>query len=258
MTRLGCIPNCPLRAAAFFGSLLLHTGAVAALGRQTVTTHAARPVSTVVFEVNEPPAPKPPPPAPKPDTPAPPREAAPAAARAPTPAPITPAASPNPRAATEEPVDLTGVTLTANGDGPGWAAPVGNGEARTGLARSARAAQPRPAPAHVEPSKPAPPSWVPVASLSRKPVPPALDGALAAHYPADARRAGRSGAAVVIARIDADGLVREVSVASESGPGFGAACAATVRGSRWAPPLDGSGRPVATRVSYTCRFQVES
>jgi hypothetical protein len=29
-----------------------------------------------------------------------------------------------------------------------------------------------------------------------------------------------------------------------------------VLGSRWSPPLDEKGRPVATHVRYTCRFRV--
>jgi TonB family protein len=98
---------------------------------------------------------------------------------------------------------------------------------------------------------------LPVADLSRRPVPPRLDSVLKSHYPADARQRGLSGVAVVRARIDADGRVRMASISSESYAGFGEACRETVVGSTWLPPQDRVGRPVATEVSYTCRFRVE-
>jgi TonB family protein len=98
---------------------------------------------------------------------------------------------------------------------------------------------------------------VEAADLSERPQPPALNGVLRQHFPEEARRKGISGTAVVIARIDPDGTARSVRVASESSAGFGAACQATVMNSRWTPPRDRDHRPCATRVSYTCRFQVE-
>jgi TonB family protein len=98
---------------------------------------------------------------------------------------------------------------------------------------------------------------LPAADLSRRPVPPRLDSVLKRHYPADARQRGLSGEAVVRARIDADGSVRMASISSESYAGFGEACRKTVVGSTWLPPQDRVGRPVATEVSYTCRFRVE-
>jgi TonB family protein len=101
------------------------------------------------------------------------------------------------------------------------------------------------------------PTLLPVADLSQRPVPPRLDSVLKSHYPADARQRGLSGVAVIRARIDADGKVRIASVSSESYRGFGEACRKTVVGSIWLPPRDREGRPVATEVSYTCRFRVE-
>jgi len=50
--------------------------------------------------------------------------------------------------------------------------------------------------------------------------------------------------------------VRQATIASESESGFGAACRATVLGSTWTAPLDREGNAVATRISYTCRFEV--
>jgi TonB family protein len=83
-----------------------------------------------------------------------------------------------------------------------------------------------------------------------------LDAALRNNYPSEARRRGIAGSASVRARIDADGIVREVTPLNETFPGFGEACRRTVRGSKWSPPRDGSGRQVATRIRYTCRFVV--
>ena len=39
-------------------------------------------------------------------------------------------------------------------------------------------------------------------------------------------------------------------------PGFGDACRATLRDSVWSAPLDRTGQPVATFVTYTCRCEV--
>ncbi|MEB2320989.1 MAG: TonB family protein [Sorangiineae bacterium] len=98
---------------------------------------------------------------------------------------------------------------------------------------------------------------VPLASLSRKPSPPTLDARLRAHYPPDARREGRSGSARVIARIDPDGVARDLRIMSASEPAFGVACRETVAGSRWSSPIGPDGQPVATEVRYRCRFEVE-
>ncbi len=109
----------------------------------------------------------------------------------------------------------------------------------------------------VAPPPPPPPPVVAVADLARRPSPPSLDGLLYANYPLEARHRGEAGKAVVIARIEADGVVRSARVASATAPEFGVACQRTVVGSRWDPPRDRGGRSVATEVSYTCRFEVQ-
>ncbi|HYJ11440.1 MAG TPA: TonB family protein, partial [Polyangiaceae bacterium] len=81
--------------------------------------------------------------------------------------------------------------------------------------------------------------------------------ALERNYPADARKRGSSGSAKVRARIDPDGVVRQVTLLEESAPGFGTACTRTLNGSRWGAPKDKAGRSVATEIRYTCRFVVE-
>jgi periplasmic protein TonB len=153
-----------------------------------------------------------------------------------------------------EVVELTGVTLTNEGPGAGWAAPAGNGKAgdgpiRLGLGASVRGAQP------AAPS--ANPRANAGADVSQKPAPPALDAVLKRNYPPEARQRGIGGLAVVRARIDSDGHVRSASLLTETARGFGAACQKTLHGSRWRPALDRSGRPLATQVSYTCHFRVD-
>jgi periplasmic protein TonB len=149
-----------------------------------------------------------------------------------------------------------GVTLAGDGSGPGFAMPLGTG--------GALEPSPAPVPAPVNVPAPATPvparadrELVPVGDLSERPAPPALGPALERNYPPDARRRGLSGTAKVRARIDADGVVRRVSLLEESAAGFGAACSRTLNGSRWAAPKDKAGRAVATEIRYTCRFVVE-
>jgi protein TonB len=99
---------------------------------------------------------------------------------------------------------------------------------------------------------------VPPSSLARRPRAPGLDAELERHYPLDARRSGISGTASLRVRLLADGRVGEVHLVSESWTGFGLACERTVRAARWEPPIDREGTPVATEITYTCRFEVRS
>jgi TonB family protein len=179
------------------------------------------------------------------------------AAKAPA-APPPPEAAPPPPAA-ESPADFTGQTLTNDGPGEGgWSSATGNGEkmngpiGRPGARVTKRVVDGDPAGTgqHGTPT-------VGLADLSSAPKPPQLADKLAAAYPPDARAKGLEGKAVVKARIMPDGHIRQLSIVSESAPGFGAACEATLRDSEWSPPLDKDGRPVSTFISYTCRFDVE-
>jgi len=166
------------------------------------------------------------------------------------------------------PVDLTGVTLTNDGSGEGWASVVGDGRRMDGALGRIRTGQrerreeptakrTKPAARRVARAKPQPAAAVvAVAHLSRRPRPPSLNAVLQQHYPPEARRRGQGGRAVVSARIDADGRIRLATVVAQSGPGFGQACVNTLVGSVWSPPLDRAGRPVATRIRYTCEFRV--
>lgn len=102
-----------------------------------------------------------------------------------------------------------------------------------------------------------PPSLVPLAALSRRPIPPELGAALKRHYPAELRRQGIEGEALVRAEIKEDGTVAASKLISESKAGFGAACLATLRTSQWVASLDKRGNPARTRIIYRCRFRVD-
>lgn len=218
------------------------------------TANAPAPLPSIVrFEVVEPAKPRPPPPPPKPKSPAEPTENAPRAVARATPTQAAPPPTTNAPPPSTQPLDLSGVTLT-NAGGPGWSIDT-RPSAPAATATTKPAGKPAPAPS----AKPARVE-VPVVSakdLSKQPAAPSLDSQLRDHYPADARRRGVGGEAVVRARVDPDGRVRTCSVVSESESGFGSACRSTVLGSSWSPPLDREGHPVATYVRYTCRFRVD-
>jgi len=216
------------------------------------------PPPPLVLEVADvpPPAPAPPPPTPEP-TAEPTPEAAPArtASRAPAaPANVARAAreaAPASAPASEAPMDFTS-TVFSN-DGPGLA--VGGGGPSLAAPASAPAGSPVRSSAR---AAPAPPRRVPPSSLARRPRAPGLDAELERQYPAEARRSGISGSAVLRVRILPDGRIGEVRIMSESWNGFGPACERTVRAARWEPPIDRDGAPVATEITYTCRFEVRS
>jgi protein TonB len=236
-------------ALAAVVSLAVHGMAYASLAY--VPAHApAPPPSRVSFRISEPvPAPPPPPEPPKPAEPE----------------PVN--AAPPPRAATAEaplpsappPVDLTGVTLTNDSGTATFSTVVGNGAALDRPIAGIATTRPAPPPAVSAPLAPAR-AEVPVlalSDLSERPVAPELGPVLRMHYPAEARARGIGGSASVEARIEPDGRVRTVTLASESFAGFGDACRKTLAGSRWSPPRDRDGRAVATRIRYTCRFVVD-
>lgn len=178
------------------------------------------------------------------------RDKSPARAEPSAPAkPVTPS-TPQPAAA----LDFTGVTLTGTSSAAGFAQVAGNGQHMAG----ALAAAPRSTGGLVRSQGNGTPgaTVVPLASLKRPPRAPVLDEALVRNYPKSARDQGRTGEALVRARILPDGQVGPTQVLLASAPEFGRACQHSLAGSRWSPPLDESGRPVATDVSYKCLFEV--
>lgn len=90
----------------------------------------------------------------------------------------------------------------------------------------------------------------------RPPQPPALDAELERQYPAARRDEGTSGSATIRVSILPDGRAVRTRVVSESAPGFGDACAATVRAARWQPARDERGTAVGMDITFTCRFEV--
>ena len=235
--------------ALLITSVVVHVAFVAAVPTADATTTPA-PAPTLITITDSPPPPPPPPPPPvtaEPETPSPratriaPRATQPIARRRPAAPPQQVAAPSSP-----EPVDLSGVTLS--NDGGSWSSPTGNGEVAQEPVVAPTAAPRQPT------GRTAGPRVVAVGDLSRPPKAPDLDAALAANYPAEARRAGRTGKAVVRARIQPDGSVGMIRIVSETDPGFGMACKLT--GSRWQAPLDAHRTAVATDINYTCTFSV--
>jgi TonB family protein len=167
------------------------------------------------------------------------------------------ATAPPPAVAAPLTADLTGVTLSNDGDGDTFASPVGNGEAwqgpiAAGAGRSAAGAME----GKEKGGFAASPSFTPVKDLSVRPFPPDLDGSLRSNYPSEARSRAIGGTARVRARIESDGRVKGIAVLDETFAGFGEACKRTLSGSRWSPPQDRAGQPVATEIVYTCHFEV--
>jgi TonB family protein len=254
-------PTLPWIFWALSSSLTLHGVAYASLGFAPARESPALKASEVEFEVAAPAPPPVPAEAPEPEPPR--AEPEPSIARAPAPLKAAPPpqveAKPEPARAAA-PLDLSGVTLTNAGD-TGFAMRVGNGQAfaspiadHPARTTTATAATPR---ANEPVRAPVGPELVPLADLSQRPIPPALEGALRRNYPDEARRRAVGGSARVRARLDPDGVARRVQVESETFPGFGEACRRTLTGSSWSAPRDRSGRPVATEIRYTCRFEVE-
>lgn len=204
--------------------------------------------------------PEPPQAAPLPEPqvePAPPRVSAPSVKLKPLPQP--PAEKP-PEAA---PPELTGTTLTSDADSA-WSAPAGSGSERDGLLRTGAVSAFTPPVVAAKASPPSAttqallrPEPTPLGQLSRKPSPPPLADALERHYPVAARRLGRSGEALLRARVEANGLLSEAQIKSETAQGFGAACRQALLNSRWTSPLDREGRPVSTYITYRCKFRSE-
>jgi TonB family protein len=99
---------------------------------------------------------------------------------------------------------------------------------------------------------------VDVGDLSKQPIPPSLKRKLEKLYPKKARQEGIEGEAVIRLHIAADGLPAKIRVISEDPLGYelGRACMKTLQGEQWQPPIDKNGKPVTTRVTYRCGFEI--
>jgi protein TonB len=234
-------------------SVGIHVAVFGGLGRghDAAAKPRKRPPTEVSVTVKAPPPPPKPPEA-KPE----PKVAHKLAVRAPAPPPPS-AAPPPPPPEAETPADFSGTTLTNDGPGEGWASATGNGEAMHGpIGRPGAKVTHHAQDGADQPSRTKTAPVVALASLSRPPTPPDLNDGLERNYPAAARKQGLPGQAVLKARITAEGQVRDLVVVSQSAPGFGDACKATLRDSKWSAPLDRTGEAVSTFITYTCRFEV--
>lgn len=161
------------------------------------------------------------------------------------------ATAPVSQPASNEPLDLTATTLTSDhGD---FAMPSGAGGAGGPVAARTSLAQPASAPIA---SPGLGPKLTRPEDLSRLPTPPDLGSALLAQYPARARALGETGRATLSLIVYEDGRVGGIEIRSASSEEFGRACRQTLVGSRWEPPVSKDGRRTATRVGYTCQFDV--
>jgi protein TonB len=238
-------------AALLIVSAGIHFAVLRAAGRRGLPNHLQpAPQSLRVAVVDKP---LPPPEAPTPPIPPAPRPTS-------RPPPIPPSPSPEPPDPAEpppaeeapspqQPPELVpGLALSATSQAGSFAVPTGNtlaGRPRTG-----------PAPAGAAPGEGGAPA--PAYALTEQPV--FLDNVSAAemrrYYPEQARKARIEGVVRTRLTLAADGRVVKVAVIEDPGDGFGQAAAKLARLYRFRPArID--GRPVATEIDFTIRFQLD-
>jgi protein TonB len=150
-------------------------------------------------------------------------------------------------AAPNDVVDLTEGFVT--GSASTYAGGASTRDASVSGAARARA---RPIASPMPPPTPAP--SFPSSDRSRR---PALAGGFAwdCRFPPEADANGIDGAVAAI-RVDLDvsGAVRNVSIESDPGHGFGSAARRCALTKRWTPALDRDGNPVESHVAVHVRF----
>jgi protein TonB len=167
-----------------------------------------------------------------------------------------------PAAAPETPVAFDNIVLTNEGDEPSsWAVDPGSGKSREGPIGRPNAVvtgRSRDGIAGGIIGGTGIGVVVDVGDLSRQPIPPSLKRKLESFYPRKARQEGIEGEAFLRLQIAPDGLPAKIRVISEDPTGYelGMACMRTLRGEKWEPPVDKGGKPVTTRVTYRCRFEM--
>lgn len=130
--------------------------------------------------------------------------------------------------------------------------PVGLGEPMEGPVGRASRSSTRWHREQRRPGPPKAPALVALEDLSRRPVPPSLEEALA-QLPT--RRAHFTWAVTLNCepRFRPDGGIARIRVVRESrAQASGEARRRATSGSRWSPPLDWSGQAVSTEIRYTC------
>ncbi|MGB8332036.1 MAG: energy transducer TonB [Polyangiales bacterium] len=179
-------------------------------------------------------------------------------------APKEPPAEPKepPAAAPETPIAFDNVVLTNEGDEPSsWAMDPGSGESREGPIGRPDAVvtgRSRDGIAGGVVGGTGLGIVVDVGDLSKQPIPPSLKQKLEKLYPKKARQEGIEGEVVIRLQIGPDGLPSQIRVISEDPAGYelGRACVKTLQGERWEPPIGKDGKPVTTRVTYRCGFEI--
>ncbi len=167
-----------------------------------------------------------------------------------------------PAAAPETPVAFDNIVLTNEGDEPAsWAMDPGSGESREGPIG-------RPDAVVTGRSKDGIIGGiiggtgigvvVDVGDLSRQPIPPTLKAKLEKLYPKKARQEGVEGSVDARLFVGPNGLPVKIRILSEDplGYDFGAACKKALQNEKWKPPLDKDGKPVTTRVTFRCGFEI--
>jgi protein TonB len=167
-----------------------------------------------------------------------------------------------PAAAPETPVAFDNLVLTNDGDEPSdWAVDPGSGESREGpIGRPDAVVTGRSREGVVGGVVGGTGIGVvvDVGDLSRNPIPPTLKAKLEKLYPKKARQEGVEGKADARLYVGPDGLPAKIRILSEDPPGydFGEACKKALQGEKWKPPIDKDGKPVTTRVTFRCGFEI--
>ncbi|MBW2685061.1 MAG: energy transducer TonB [Deltaproteobacteria bacterium] len=240
---LGLMPDAPM---GFGAEDPLNTVAIAIVEEDPVTPEPEE-QST---EPEEPAEPEPVKPPPKPKTFKAPKE--------PPKAPEEP-----PAAAPETPVAFDNIVLTNDGDEPSsWAVDPGSGESSDkpiGRPDAVVTGRSRDGIVGGIVGGTGLGVVVDVGDLSRQPIPPSLKRKLEKLYPKKARQEGIEGEAVLRLQIAADGLPANIRIISEDPTGYelGRACMKTLQGEQWKPPIDKTGKPVTTRITYRCGFEIK-
>lgn len=223
--------------------------AVAIIDEEPVAAEPEAPPEEQAQEPEEPAEPEPVKPPPKPKT-----------FKAPEEPPKAP--EERPAAAPETPVAFDNIVLTNEGDEPSsWAVDPGSGESREGpIGRPDAVVTGRSRDGIVGGiiGGTGIGVVVDVGDLSKQPIPPSLKRKLEKLYPKKARQEGVEGEAVIRLQVGPDGLPAKIRIISEDPGGYelGRACVKTLQGEKWDPPLNKEGKPVTTRVTYRCGFEI--
>jgi len=222
---------------------------VAIIDQEPPEPEPEEPVEEEALEPEEPAEPEPVKPPPKPKTWRAPKE--------PPKAPKEP-----PAAAPETPVAFDNIVLTNEGDEPSsWAIDPGSGESREGpIGKPDAVVTGRSREGIVGGILGGTGIGVvvDVGDLSKRPIPPSLKQKLERLYPKKAKQEGVEGEAVVRLQVGPNGLPSKIQLITEDPVDykFGQICKQALRGAKWEPPLDKDGKPVSTRVTFTCGFEI--